>query len=57
MEIEEEQAEGRIRIRVTGNGFLYNMVRIAPAEQNAAKSCSPIKAAAAERIFPTFSFP
>ena len=28
MEIEEEQAEGRIRIRVTGNGFLYNMVRI-----------------------------
>ena len=28
LEIEEDFAESRIRIRVTGNGFLYNMVRI-----------------------------
>lgn len=28
LEIEEEPAEGKIRIRVEGNGFLYNMVRI-----------------------------
>ena len=28
LEIGEDSSEGRIRIRVTGNGFLYNMVRI-----------------------------
>lgn len=28
LEIEEDPAESRIRIEVTGNGFLYNMVRI-----------------------------